>query len=271
MRSPRETAKAGKVLVERLAIYPAYARDAGALARRRRCARAVLRAGDAEGFARADPWMPGADRAARRSPSPQAAERARPAFSIARASGRERSRKTRSSRFSPRAAPDFAAVCQRRRRAARRDLRRPRELCRHPQHQLHQHLLFPLQVLRLLQGQAQRESARPALRSRARRDRAARARGVGARRGRGLPPGRHPSRIYRRDLSRDLPRDQAARCRACTSTPSRRSRSRRARRRSVCGRGIPRRAEGRRGSDRCPARRPRCSTTKCAPSSAPTR
>lgn len=55
-----ETAKAGKVLTERLAIYPAYARDA-----KRWLAPAlrtpVLRASDAEGFARSNSWMPGAD------------------------------------------------------------------------------------------------------------------------------------------------------------------------------------------------------------------
>jgi len=53
------TAQAGKVLVERLAIYPGYIRD---------CAHwldpalrgPVLRAVDAEGFARTDPWIAGA-------------------------------------------------------------------------------------------------------------------------------------------------------------------------------------------------------------------
>ncbi len=55
----RDTAAAGKVLVERLAIYPEYARQperwlAPALHT------AVLRTSDSEGCARADPWMPGA-------------------------------------------------------------------------------------------------------------------------------------------------------------------------------------------------------------------
>ena len=62
----RETAAAGKVLVERLAIYPAYVAQRRALARRRRCARAVLRAADAEGFARADAWIAGRDARRRR-------------------------------------------------------------------------------------------------------------------------------------------------------------------------------------------------------------
>ena len=55
----RETAVAGKILVERLAIYPAYARE-----RERWLATElrppVLRASDSDGFARGDPWMPGA-------------------------------------------------------------------------------------------------------------------------------------------------------------------------------------------------------------------
>jgi len=55
-----QTAAAGKTLVERLAIYPAYAREPGrwldpALRT------PVLRAIDAEGLARTDAWMPGAE------------------------------------------------------------------------------------------------------------------------------------------------------------------------------------------------------------------
>ena len=55
----KRTAAAGKLLVERLAIYPAYARDPGhwldpALGA------PVLQTIDAEGFARTDDWIPGA-------------------------------------------------------------------------------------------------------------------------------------------------------------------------------------------------------------------
>ncbi|HWF94129.1 MAG TPA: 5-amino-6-(D-ribitylamino)uracil--L-tyrosine 4-hydroxyphenyl transferase CofH [Xanthobacteraceae bacterium] len=53
------TAQAGKVLVERLAIYPAYIRDTERwldLSLRS----PVLRAADAEGFGRTDPWIAGA-------------------------------------------------------------------------------------------------------------------------------------------------------------------------------------------------------------------
>ncbi|HEY1504404.1 MAG TPA: 5-amino-6-(D-ribitylamino)uracil--L-tyrosine 4-hydroxyphenyl transferase CofH [Stellaceae bacterium] len=55
----RETEAAGKVLVERLAIYPTYAAQADRwLAPSLRTS--VLRTADAENFARADAWMPGA-------------------------------------------------------------------------------------------------------------------------------------------------------------------------------------------------------------------
>ena len=54
-----ETAKAGKVLVERLALYPPYALEPERwLAQDLRSP--VLRACDAEGLARSDPWKPGA-------------------------------------------------------------------------------------------------------------------------------------------------------------------------------------------------------------------
>jgi FO synthase len=59
-RLAEQTAAAGKTLVERLAIYPAYARDVErwvdpALRT------AVLRAIDGDGLARTDDWVPGAD------------------------------------------------------------------------------------------------------------------------------------------------------------------------------------------------------------------
>jgi FO synthase len=57
-RLARETAKSGKVLVERLAIYPAYARQPERWLEPK-LRSAVLRASDAEGFARVDRWTPG--------------------------------------------------------------------------------------------------------------------------------------------------------------------------------------------------------------------
>ena len=57
-RLERETAAAGKALTERLAIYPAYARD-GARWLDDALRLAVLHAVDSAGFARTDPWFPG--------------------------------------------------------------------------------------------------------------------------------------------------------------------------------------------------------------------
>jgi FO synthase len=54
----RETAKAGKVLVERLAVYPSYVRRADVWLDPTLLT-AVRRASDGEGFARADQWSPG--------------------------------------------------------------------------------------------------------------------------------------------------------------------------------------------------------------------
>jgi FO synthase len=54
----RETTAAGKVLVERLAIYPAYAQDRDRWVHPNLHS-SVIRACDAEGFARADRWSPG--------------------------------------------------------------------------------------------------------------------------------------------------------------------------------------------------------------------
>ena len=110
----------------------------------------------------------------------------------------------------------------RRRRAASVGQRRDRALRGQPQHQLHQHLLLPLPVLRVLQGQDARGAARHAVRPGAGRGGAALARGVGPRCDRGVPARRHPPRLHRRDLSRHLPRDQGRRCPTCTSTRSRR-------------------------------------------------
>ena len=55
-----ETAAAGKLLVERLAVYPAYALD-GARWLDPKMRPAVLRAIDGEGFARAEDWAPGVE------------------------------------------------------------------------------------------------------------------------------------------------------------------------------------------------------------------
>jgi FO synthase len=66
----RRTEAGGKLLVERLAIYPAYVQDSSRwLDPKLRTP--VLRAVDGEGFARADPWISGAGTPAPVSPSPR--------------------------------------------------------------------------------------------------------------------------------------------------------------------------------------------------------
>ncbi|MFZ3237397.1 MAG: 7,8-didemethyl-8-hydroxy-5-deazariboflavin synthase CofG, partial [Stellaceae bacterium] len=70
-RLARQTAAAGKVLAPRLAVYPAYARDPGRWLDPALRA-PVLRATDAEGFARPDQWIAGSGSAppARSNESP---------------------------------------------------------------------------------------------------------------------------------------------------------------------------------------------------------
>src|SRR5439155_2595204 len=75
----RRTAAAGKLLVERLAIYPAYARDPGRWLDPALRA-PVLQAIDAQGLARTDDWVPGAGTAPPAiapHPSPRPASAAR--------------------------------------------------------------------------------------------------------------------------------------------------------------------------------------------------
>ena len=71
--------------------------------------------------------------------------------------------------------------------------------------QLHERLLLPVRLLRVLEGPAGGEPAREAVPRPARRDRSPGARGVGPRRRRDLPAGRHPPGLHGRDLPRDLP------------------------------------------------------------------
>src|SRR5262245_6310589 len=61
-RLASETASAGKTLVARLALYPAYVRHAERWLDPE-LRKNVLRTSDAEGFARTDPWTPGAQTA----------------------------------------------------------------------------------------------------------------------------------------------------------------------------------------------------------------
>ena len=196
----------GQHLTERLAIYPDYAQAIRALARpgaadarccaqrrRRLCARNELDAGAAGNELRAATAMS----------APAMVDRIyRPVLSEAIADGGSIDGRDRFAVHGARRG--VRRGLRRRRRAAAKRQRRHRELCRQPQHQLHQHLQSRLPLLRVLEGQARRHPARPGLRSRPRRNRAPRARGVGSRRDRSLHAGRHSSALHRQDLSRIL-------------------------------------------------------------------
>ena len=133
-----------------------------------------------------------------------------------------------------------------------------------PEHQLHQRLLLPLRLLRVLEGQARREPARPAYLLSVDEVVAPLPRGLGARRHRGLPAGRHPPRLHRGLVPRSRRAPSRRRCRTCTCTRSRRSRSGRARRPRGCRSPTTSPPCATPASARCPARRPRSSTTRCA-------
>ena len=100
----------------------------------------------------------------------------------------------------PRPRRGAAARVRGRRPAAARGLRRRGQLRRDAEHPVHERLLLPLRLLRVLEGPAGGEPPRRALPRPARRDRPARARGMGSRRDRGLPPGRDPPGVHRRLL-----------------------------------------------------------------------
>ena len=96
--------------------------------------------------------------------------------------------------------------------------RRCGHLRRKPQHQLHQHLRIPLQLLRVLQGYAQTRGRRTRVSLGHPRDRRPNARGGRARRHRGVPAGRHSPELHGRHVSRDIARAQeggSGHARAC--------------------------------------------------------
>ena len=153
---------------------------------------------------------------------------------------------------------------RRRRRAPARGLRRQVTLRRHPEHQLHERLLLPLRLLRVLEGEARREPARPAV-PRALEEIARRAEEAWER---GavevcLQGGIHPG-VHRRLLPRGLRGGQGG--------GAGHPRARVLGARGLAGRGDARRAARRRtsngcatpGSPRCRGPPPRSSTTRCA-------
>ena len=181
----------GLELAPRLPVYPEFL-DA-ALARRRRVL-AARRCGSPTrvGLAREDGWCAGRAE----TPVPFVARATRcPRRHRATSSAR-----TRSCACFARARRGAAARARRRRPAAARGQRRRGQLRRHAERPIHERLLLPLRLLRLLEGQARREPARRAVPRPARGDRPPGARGVGARRDRDLPAGRHPPGLRRRLL-----------------------------------------------------------------------
>ena len=259
----RETAAAGKTLTERLTIYPSYALSGErwldpALRER------VLKTIDSTGYPRIDPWLTGAIEPPPEDRAPVAAVVApdiERLLTRARCGRRARRGRAGATLRGPRRR--LRRGMRRCRRVARQGQRTASQLRGEPQHQLHQRLLFPLPVLRLFQGQAEREPARPPLRLADRRDRAAGARSLEPGRDGGLPPGRYPSRLHGRNVSVDLPRHQGGRARdprprllaagdLAGGSDARVARSR-----------TSSRSCRRQGWVRCPAPPPRFSTTKC--------
>ena len=181
------TRSRGLELAPRLPVYPRYLDsewlDAEVLP-------AALRAADALGLAREDRWHPG--------------ERGGVPFEIGRdALPRRHGRRARrgGARPSlPRPRRRAAACLRRRRPAAPRGLRRRGHLRRHAQHPVHERLLLPLRLLRVLEGPAGGEPARRPVPRPHGRDRPPRPRGLGAGRDRGVPAGRHPPGVHGRLL-----------------------------------------------------------------------
>ena len=225
------TAKAGKVLVERLAVYPDFVqRKDRWIAPTLRTQ--VLRMADAEGFARAESWTPGADVAPPKMPAvgPRAGLLT-PILDRAVA-GLELREDDLTTLFAARG-KSFQEVCAAADALRTGNVRRPRQLRGHPQHQLHQCVRLSLHVLRLLQRQDARDPARAALRPVIGRDRAPLPRGLAARRAR---KSACRAASIRAIPARPIWRSAAPsrrRSRVCTSTPSRRSKCRRAPRRWV--------------------------------------
>ena len=303
-RLARETAREGKALTERLTVYPAYVRRLDAwVAEPLRPA--VRQASDAEGFARESAWSPGdADAsfsigAARcrwsrepRFPGGCRVRRRRvlpPGRGSGDADGLGARRSRRGGADVVRAAArgdgldeaeiatlfsvrgdDLVAVV-RAADALRREVNGDEVTYVVNRNINYTNVCyFKCQLLRVLEGQAQREPAGGALRPRlsTRSPAAASRRGSAARprcacRAASTPSTPAPPTWTSAGRSRRP-------CPRCTCTRSRRWRSGRARPRSACR---SRRSCGncsRSGWARCRARRPRCSTTRCGATCAPT-
>ena len=251
----------GLELAPRLPLYPEHVADLERWADPA-VAPAIRRAADAHGPRARGPL--GAGRARRRA----VPRRSRPGAARAR---RGRAGRGGAGAALRRARPRAGAGARGGRPASARGLRRRGDVRRHAERPVHERLLLPLRLLRLLEGKARREPARAGVPRAARGDRAARAGGVGARRDGGVPPGRDPPVVHGRLLRERRRGDQGS--------GAGDARARVLRARDLAGRGdararprdVPRAPARPRASARCRARPPRSSTTRCARSSAPTR
>ena len=141
----RRTAETGKVLVQRLPVYPAYVRGAD-----RWLAPTVATAGAAADRTRRawrarTHWAPGdADAAAGSRPCACPASMPASARIVERATSGERLGEDEIVRLFAARDADYAHITQRGGRAAQGGQRRHRPLRRQPQHQLHQHLHLSL-------------------------------------------------------------------------------------------------------------------------------
>ena len=271
---------AGLTLLPRLAVYPRFLADPERWLSDDDARPPRSRPRTALGLARRERWTTGT-RPSRRPPGAAAAVRSRvggisPAFARAleRAELRELLDEDDADGAAlARAAPRSSGARERGRRRRARAVPATRvTYVVMPERQLHERLLLPLRLLRVLEGQARREPARPRLPAERRRGRAPRA----SRPGSAAPPRSACRAASTRASPGDwylelLPRGQGGRPRRSTCTRSRRSRSGRARPRrsgpspTTCS-GCRTRA-----SARCPAPPPRSSTTTCGASSARTR
>ena len=194
----RDTAAAGKVLVERLAVYPGYVAATGSLDRPDACARACCACPMRKASRAPTPGSPGADdRAAARCRAPSGRRRAGPARQpiIDRAvRGRRARAKPTSSRCSPRAAKSFRRGLRRGRRTAR-----AKSCGERVSYVVNRNINYTnVCAFRCAFCAFSKGKSHENLRGRpydldARGNPAPRRGGLGARRDRGLPAGRHPS------------------------------------------------------------------------------
>ena len=150
----------GLRLAPRLPLYPEYVEQVERWCDRD-AARAVRRQSDAGGLMREDGWAAGVE-----TPSPPANGAGAVADTAVRealarvAAGAELGEHDATALLEARG-PDLGRRARRRRRTTARAERRRRLLRRHAERQLHERLLLPLRLLRLLEGPPRREPARP--------------------------------------------------------------------------------------------------------------